>query len=293
MRKEKEIIIPKTYNYIALFLTLNCNYRCSYCINYFKNKNARFSKKTVTGQDWVSALNRIVSCNDLPVTLQGGEPSIHKDFIYILNNIKPELKIDILTNIQFDVDEFIKNVKPEAIKRGAPYASIRVSFHPEVMHLDDTLLKVRKMQEAGFSIGMWGVMHPVYKDQILEAQDKASKMGIDYRIKEFLGDYNGALYGTYKYEGACDKRFKKRCLCRTTEFIIGSTGEVYRCHGDLYEGRNSIGSILDPEFKLEDVFRPCNWFGHCNPCDIKIKTNRHQVYGWTSVEIKDIQDIVL
>ncbi|MBU4342850.1 MAG: hypothetical protein KKG21_02450, partial [Candidatus Omnitrophica bacterium] len=44
--------------------------------------------------------------------------------------------------------------------------------------------------------------------------------------------------------------------------------------------------------KLEDAFRPCDWFGHCNPCDIKIKTNRRQVYGWTSVEIKDIQGSV-
>ncbi|MDP8229904.1 MAG: radical SAM protein [Candidatus Gorgyraea atricola] len=284
----RDIIIPKTYNYIALFLTLNCNYRCSYCINYFKNKKARFNKKLISGEDWIRGLNRIALRNDLPITLQGGEPSLHRDFIYIINNLKPELKLDMLTNIQFDVDEFTRSVKPERFKRDSPYASIRVSFHPEVMRLDETLAKVLKMQDAGFSIGMWGVTHPAYKDIILRAQDKARTIGIDFRTKEFLGDYEDSLFGTYKYEMAVNRKFKKKCLCKTTEFIIGPTGGVHRCHSDLYECRESTESILDTEFQLEDVFRSCDRFGHCNPCDVKIKTNRLQEFGHTSVEIKDI-----
>lgn len=282
----KPIIIPRSYNYIAVFLTLACNYRCSYCINYFEN--GRFEKKMLSGEDWIRGLNRIVFRDDLPVTLQGGEPSLHKDFIFILNNIKLSLKIDILTNIQFDVDEFIKRVKSNRLKRDAPYASIRVSYHPEVMRLDETLSKTLKVQQAGFSIGIWGVMHPIQKDIVLEAQGRAKKMGIDFRTKEFLGDYDGSLHGTYKYEGACDKKFRKKCLCKTTEFIIGPSGRVYRCHSDLYEGRDTIGSILDPEFELKDEFRPCDWYGHCNPCDTKVKTNRFQKFGHTTVKIKDI-----
>ncbi|MBU1853253.1 MAG: radical SAM protein [Candidatus Omnitrophica bacterium] len=284
----KNIIIPPTYNYIAVFLTLACNYRCSYCINYFEV--AQFDKLLIKGQDWARGLNRIVSRDDLPITLQGGEPSIHKDFIDVLNYIKPTLKIDILTNIQFDVDAFIEKVKPDRLKRVAPYAPIRVSFHPEVMRLDETLSKVLKLQMAGFDIGIWGVMHPMQEDIILEAQKRAKKMGVDFRTKEFLGDYDGSLFGTYKYKGACDKKFRKKCLCKTSELIIGPSGGVYRCHSDLYEGRKPIGSILDPDFEIKDTFRPCDWFGHCNPCDIKVKTNRFQQCGHTSVEIKDIQD---
>ncbi|MBU1006836.1 MAG: radical SAM protein [Candidatus Omnitrophica bacterium] len=282
----KDIIIPKLYNYIAVFLTFSCNYRCSYCINYFEN--GTFDGKVITGKEWVKALNRIDSREDLPLTLQGGEPSIHPDFFYIINNIKPELKIDILTNIQFDVKKFIKRLDPDRLKRNAPYASIRVSYHPEVMDRKDTLSKVMRLRDAGFSIGIWGVMHPLHKEEILEAQDKAKKMGIDFRIKEFLGDYDGTLYGTYRYEGACDRRFRKNCLCKTTELIIGPSGAVYRCHSDLYENRNTVGNLLDISFKLEDGFRSCDWFGHCNPCDIKVKTNRLQQFGHTSVEIKDI-----
>lgn len=280
----KDIILPHNYNYIAAFLTLTCNYRCSYCITYFEN--SKLTKEHISGRDWVRGLNRIISRDDLPITLQGGEPSIYKDFIYIINNIKPELNIDILTNLQFDVGEFIKEVDPNRLKRNAPYASIRVSYHPEVMDLEETIHKTLRILRAGFSIGIWGVLHPVQKDIILKAKDKCQKLGIDFRTKEFLGEYKGKLYGRYKYEGACDRKFKKKVLCKTTELIIGPDGNIYRCHSDLYQSRKPIGYILDPKLEIEDEFRECNVFGHCNPCDIKVKTNRFQRFGHTSVEIK-------
>jgi len=112
----KEIIIPETYNYIGVFLTFACNY----CINYFEE--VKFDKRNISGEEWVKGLNRIVSRDDLPLSLQGGEPTVNKDFYYIINNIKPKLSIDILTNIQFNVDEFICRVGPERAKWKAPYA---------------------------------------------------------------------------------------------------------------------------------------------------------------------------
>lgn len=280
----KTIRIPDTYNYIGIFLTFGCNLNCSYCINNFEQNLKR--RKIIAGKEWVRNLNRIESRTDLPITLQGGEPSIHPDFIYVINNIKPELTIDILTNLQFDVDEFIKKVNPQRLKRDAPYASIRVSYHPETMDLDDTINRTLKMLKAGFSIGIWGVMHPIYDEHIKEAQKKAVDLGIDFRTKEYLGEHHGRIYGTYKYPGACEMKFRKKVLCKTTELLVDSEGSVFRCHHDVYKGVNSIGSLFNPDFEIQDVYRDCDYFGHCNPCDIKIKTDRHQVYGWTSVDIK-------
>jgi hypothetical protein len=226
-----------------------------------------------------------MSREDLPVTLQGGEPSIHEDFMYIINNVESRLNIDVLTNLQFDVDDFVREVDPERLKRGSPYASIRVSYHPEVMDLDNIIAKTLKMKEAGFSIGIWGVLHPAQEAVILKAQDRCRKLGIDFRTKEFLGEYKGRMHGTYKYEGACDKKFKKKVKCKTTEFIIGSNGSIYRCHADLYEGRVPIGNLLDPDFEIRNEYLDCDFYGHCNPCDIKVKTNRFQEFGHTSVDI--------
>lgn len=279
-----DIIVPKNYNYIAAFLTFSCNLKCSYCINNFEQKLIK--RKIITGKEWVEGLNRIISRSDLPVTFQGGEPSLHPDFIYIINHLDPRLNIDILTNLQFDVDTFIKQVKPDRIKRESPYASIRVSYHPETMDLESLMRKALTLLEAHFSVGIWSVAHPAYEKEIEAAAKKCASAGIDFRMKEFLGEHDQKMYGLFKYDGACDKKFKKNVQCRTTEFLMDSTGHVFRCHSDLYAGINPIGYILDPAFQIEDKFRPCSEFGHCNPCDIKVKTNRFQQFGHTSVEIK-------
>ena len=281
----RPILIPSEYNYIGVFLTLACNYKCSYCINNYgplENESGR-----LTGEQWVQALDRIKG--EVPITLQGGEPSLHPDFICIINNLKPELNIDILTNLQFDIDEFMRKVDPNRVKRDAPYASIRVSFHPEVMDLEETLSKVHRLLSKGYSIGIWGVAHPAHLNEIMLAKEKAEAVGIDFRMKEFLGFYKGKLYGTYRYEAESNSNKPLKCECRTTELLIAPDGYVYQCHSHLYKKYKTIGNILDDAFQVEYKYRPCNKFGQCNPCDIKVKTDRFQIYGHTSVSIKNVE----
>ncbi|MBN1676455.1 MAG: radical SAM protein [Kiritimatiellae bacterium] len=276
--------LPATYNYLAAFLTLSCNLRCSYCINHFDAALRR--RQAMSGPDWVRALNRIESRPDLPVTLQGGEPSLHPDFCAIINGLRPDLNIDILTNLQFDVDAFMRHVKPERVKRDAPYASIRVSYHPETMDLRAVKRKTLRLLANGYSVGIWAVRHPSTVDEIDRAQRECVEAGIDFRVKEFLGYHEGQLYGTYKFPGALACRQGERVECRTTELLIGPAGNVYRCHSDLYADRTPIGRLDDPAFVVEDVYRPCIHYGLCNPCDVKTKTNRFQQYGHTSVDIR-------
>jgi len=276
--------IPGEYNYIAVFLTLGCNLRCHFCINRFGDADGRYPM--MSGDQWVEGLNRIVSRPDLPVTLQGGEPSLHPDFHRIVNGLRDDLNIDILTNLQFDIDAFMDAVPPERVSRDAPYASIRVSYHPGEMDLADTVERVVRMLERGYSVGVWAVDHPGNSAAIAEARQVCESRGIDFRIKEFLGEHEGRLYGSYKYPEGLSRRKQAPVECRTTELIVGPSGDVFRCHGDLYEIRPGIGHLCDPDFGIETGFRPCECFGFCNPCDIKIKTNRFQQFGHTSVEIR-------
>lgn len=277
------IIIPDNYNYIAVFLTLSCNLSCSYCINRFDDFN--YTKGHMSGDEWIHGLNRIVSRDDLPVTVGGGEPSLHPDFSSIINGISPDLNIDLLTNLEFDIDRFMAEVPAERIKRDAPYASIRISYHPETMTLEPLLKKVLKLLHANYSIGIWGVLHPNQIEEILKAQAQCRSLGIDFRTKDFLGECNDEMHGTIRYPGSCDRTFTKKVKCQTTELIVGPTGHIYRCHSDLYEGRKPIGHLLDPDFQIDDHSRLCDCFGHCNPCDVKVKTNRFQIDGHTSVKI--------
>lgn len=224
---------------------------------------------------------------DLPVSLQGGEPTLHRGLHQIINGLRPDLNIDILTNLQFDIERFIAEVPPERVRRDAPYASIRVSYHPQVMDLEETKANVLKLMAAGYSVGIWAVEHPDQIGQVERAKEECERDGIDFRTKEFLGLHGGKLYGRYEYPAAVKGEVaRNKVLCRTSELIIGPSGNVYRCHSDLYARRAPVGHILDERFTIEDVHRPCEVFGLCNPCDVKIKTNRFQQFGHTSVDIQ-------
>ena len=73
--------------------------------------------------------------------------------------------------------------------------------------------------------------------------------------------------------------------CRPSELLINPAGYIFKCHADLYANRNFIGHILDDEIKFP-AFTECENFGHCNPCDVKLKTDRFQQHGYCAVEIK-------
>ncbi|NTV15394.1 MAG: radical SAM protein [Desulfobulbaceae bacterium] len=276
--------LPEACNYIAAFLTLRCNLRCPYCINRFGDLNS--SGPLLAAGAWLTGLNRLQTKSDLPITLQGGEPSLHPGFYEIINGLRPDLHIDLLTNLQFDVDEFMARVPPTRLKRDAPYASIRVSYHPETMDLPVVQAKILKMLTAGYSVGIWAVAHPANIRQVELAEASCRAAGIDFRRKDFLGIHQGVMYGHYTYEGAVDSTSTLQVECRTSELLIGPAGDLYRCHSDLYAARDSYGSILEAGLAIDDKFRPCSRYGACNPCDVKTKTDRFQQSGHTSVEIR-------
>lgn len=286
--------VRKENNYVAYFITLACNLKCQYCIN-LHNGGSRYAQATrshMTAEDWIKAANRLVLRDDLPLTLQGGEPTLYKGFYKLVNEVKPEIKMDLLTNMEFDTNKFIKNVPVSRFTRKAPYASIRVSYHPGQNDIKDLVKKTFKLEAAGFRIGIYGILHPDKKkrEHILKTQDKCRKAGIDFRTKEFLGEWNGKLYGTYRYKDSVMSQTKKYCECKTTEVIVDPGGYVYRCHSDLQKGRTPVAHILDKGLTMArlDKFRSCYSYGDCNPCDVKVKTNRLQVFGHTSVKIRNI-----
>ncbi len=279
------ICIPERYNYIGIFLTLDCNLNCPYCLNIMNGGTRK--RNIISSDDWASFINRLeIKQEGLPVTLQGGEPGVYPEFIELIKKIREDIKVDILTNLTFDVDRFISEIPPERINREAPYAPIRVSYHAWGMDIKKLVEKILKLMKAGFRVGLYGLDHPEYKEKNEKARKICEDLGIDFRIKEFLGYYKGKLYGTYKYQDACvGKRLGKKVLCRTSELLIDPEGKIFRCHYDLYTNINPIGSIFDEDLKIEDIFRPCENYGLCNPCDVKLKTNRFQIFGHCSVEI--------
>lgn len=279
-----QIIIPANYNYIGLFLTLSCNLTCSYCINHLSGPAHK--KRLLSGDEWISGLSRIVTRPDLPITIQGGEPTIHPHFYKIVQGIPAETPIDLLTNLQFDPIKFNDQIPPTRFRSDSPYASIRASYHPTTMNWKITLEKALWLKKKGYSISLNSVLHPDAKTEILRAQQEAISAGVEFKTKEYLGMYQNQLMGSYAYKEACFQEKTQEVLCKTSELLLAPDGQVYRCHHDLYNSHGAVGSVLDAQFNIQNEFKFCNKFGKCNPCDVKIKNNRFQQWGHTSVEIR-------
>ena len=279
----KEVYVPDELTYIGAFLTFRCHFGCSYCIN---RHNLLKPRDELTPKEWIKGLNRLEMRRKLmvPITLQGGEPSAYTGFIELIKGLKDEVYIDMLTNLDFDIEEFMREISPERLQRDVPYASIRVSYHPEFSELETLLKRIVRMQDNGYSIGLFAVDHP--ETDIDYVRDKALACGIDFRTKELLGNYKGKLYGLYKYPEAVNGSDLKMVECKTTELIIAPDGYIHRCHRDLYHGENPVGHILDENLSISFPFRKCTRYGECNPCDIKMKNNRFQQFGHCSVVIR-------
>lgn len=298
--------LPKTYNYMSAFLTFRCNLDCGFCVNRASSNNFSRNKfHEISGKQWVKAINRIEAPKEIPMSLVGGEPSLHKDFIYILNNIKPELGIDIVTNLWWNkskVTNFIKKVSPGRINNYSPFPSIRVSYHPEQMGEGKKLIEnVSELKKAGFDIGVECIMYPtpIQLESLERMALRCKKEEISFRPKSFMGIYEGKdnlgrdfsiIHGDYsKYSGAIFSEKNLECMCKTSNLLINPQGEVYRCQRDLLLSENPIGNLLDSSFQIEDTFRHCNKYGECHPCDVKVKTNNKEELGTTLVEIKNVK----
>ncbi|MBI5741892.1 MAG: radical SAM protein [Nitrospirae bacterium] len=291
----KDIRPLEHHNYVAFFLTLNCNLRCPYCIN-LHNGGSRYERargKHLGPDEWIKAADRLVLRDDLPLTIQGGESTFYKGFYRFVREVREDIKMDLLTNMSFDTEEFIRQVPVSRFTREAPYASIRVSYHPGQNDIEELIGKTYRLQDAGFRVGIYGIEHPSIINHIHEVKERCLKLGIDFRTKEFLGEWESDLHGTFKYEGSVCGNQLKACDCRTTEIIADPGGYVFRCHADLYKGREPIAHILDEDFSESSIekFRACSSYGDCNPCDVKVKTNRFQIFGHTTVEIRNVREL--
>jgi len=271
--------VPSDINYIAVFLTLSCPLKCSYCIN---RAGSLKSRRHLKPGDWVRGLSRFHTRPDLPLTLQGGEPTSYSGFYEVVAGLPGRLPLDLLTNAQFNLGRFKEKVKPSKFGREAKYAPIRISFHAETMNPVDTIHRARVLQLSGYKVGIWAVDIEEFKFINEHCKAMCEKAGIDFRWKEYLAP---PKHGTYRYPEAVNGNRAHEVTCKTSEILIDPAGNFFRCHSDLYANRSQIGNLLDahlPDFLAE---RECNMMGHCNPCDVKLKTNRFQEFGHASVTI--------
>jgi len=289
----KPIIVPLNYDYVGVYLTDKCFLKCPYCITrHHKAKFGQYRTKSLTAEEWVKGLNRFVLPNDVPITLQGGEPFLYKGVWEILENIKQ--KVDIMTALPpfLKKEHFSKLKTLKWNQRKAPYPTIRVSYHRGQNDYKKLVERIAELQEV-VSIGLYYLSDPTHDPkELADLKAYAKKFHIDLRPKEYLGVVAGKQQGTLLFPDAVvGKRLGVMVLCKNTVVPIGPDGNIYLCHSDLYFNRQErvLGNVLDEEFTFPQEHLPCDNYGLCNECDVKVKTNHYQQYGYTSVDIKFLE----
>lgn len=258
--------LASSYNYIGLFLTMRCNYNCSYCINW---KISCFGE--ALPEYWIESLNNLET--DLDITLQGGEPTLYKGFYEVVNNIPH--KIDLLTNLSFDIKEFVSKVSVDKFNNNKTFAPIRASFHSKSMVLVETLEKINFLINNGYRVGLYCIDC----NDNSKAIEKLKKISwLDLQIKPLLDN-------RIRSSEAPEHRYKGSFECRSRELLISPEGKVFRCHRDFYMNGNSVGKIS----KVEDnwcEYKICNYSNQCHPCDLKLKRDRFGHSGYRAITIR-------
>lgn len=269
--------LPDSLNYIGLFLTLECNLNCSYCINdpeQSGRRNVLFPieskslRKALTPEQWVLALGRIPFRQDLPITLQGGEPMLYwggKGLGLIMSETPHYF--DLLTNFALKPEVFARNLlgQQAKLKRDAPYPSIRVSYHADEMNrtwdgrgFGELVDRCAALREHGFrvspvkaesDVGIYMVAHP--ENRVTPEMEAIYSNRVPFETKEFLGVHDDVLYGNYLYPFSIDLIARGihvhtlRCECRTTELLIDPLGFIWGCHFYLYEAWSQGGPMAE------------------------------------------------
>ena len=268
-------------NYIAAFFTMACPRGCPYCLNELNGKVTKY--KISPAEKWIPALNRLNY--DVPITLHGGEPLCHPEFYEIVNHIRQDKYLDILTTFPFGVDEFRTKIKTDRFHNPYNYPSIRVTHHFNNMNLEETVNNILKLKADGYSIGLYFVNHPEMKKQIKNALRYCKSKHLQPFLKPFLGIHSNRLYGYYKYQQSCFSSDLHHVKCRSSNLLIAPDGCIYGCHKGLFE---KIISLSSGDFFGEYTFDrelDCEYYGSCNVCDVQYKYNKDGKWGFSAVTI--------
>lgn len=293
--KPKIINAPFNY-YFGVFLNLSCSLPCEYCVQKISLPEVQIARyPIVSGKSWVEALNSIAGRTKkrflrLPkrkkISITGGEPSLHPDFAYILNNLDNDWKITVTSN--FTSPFFDKDIKSIKSIRRRGNLKFNASYHFRYTPIEKFIENVLKVKKCGHAVhSLFIVAHPAYMDEIREYKQKLLKIHPVVKLQRFFGRYNGILYPSENaYDVVCEQedgirnyeayregfnqKGKQDMYCRMKKVLFAPNGDIYNCHYKLYTAhKDKFGNIFDEDVYtvIPEEFFLCHDYGFCNPCD--------------------------
>jgi len=282
-------IVPVTWE---VNLTNICNYKCGWCSE--TDYRSKFPDSYVDADKLIDFLKRSAELGTKSVTIEGGgEPTMHKDFGKIVNELSNGgLDVGLitngsmLTNYEKIIVECLKYVRI-SFDAGTEdiYRKIHgVNFFKRVVDGINRIVEGRKKVDRGSSPVVVGVSYIVSEKNFKDVWDAAGlmkKLGADYiQYKPLIGRDSRFIYvpGAKEvltevknhYEDDKFKIFVVRMdaampcgdrdydFCYAHRFIgaVSANGEVHLCCNlkHLYEDKFSFGNLEKKNF--DEI-----WFG--------------------------------
>jgi len=294
----KEKIIDSHFTaFWGVFLNLNCNLSCHYCIQRISLPAKPVADYPIrSGKDWVEALNAVGNRTQKrflrrrrikKLSILGGEPTVYPDFLYVVNNLDRNWKITVTSN--FDSPFFERDVKffKQQIKNKARLR-FNGSLHFVHTPIERFIANAQKLSKAGIRVHtLFVVAHPRHLRQALECRVKLSKIHPRVKLQRFLGSYQGKLYpqendylldreqkdgiSNYPlYQEAFGQSGSAPIFCHSDKVLIAPNGNIYNCHYKAYTAhKDKMGNLFEDKLRVRipRQYFLCQDFGFCNPCD--------------------------
>ena len=224
--------IPRVY------LTLRCNYNCSFCVLERKRRDM------ISGKRWLEILNAWPGDS---VILAGGEPTLHPDFVEIVNGLNKN-RIMVYTNLSFDVGLFSK------VKKTCQFYA---SFHPGHRDTAETIAdRAQQLKAMGHPV----TVHINRASGNVEAHQRTFRAaGVDLGVEE---DFFQQAFWT-------ERQIVRGVVCTYPRAYFGPDGQRYICVKKMEDG-DASGTVPDTQFP---AVLPCE-HGECNVCDINVREIR-------------------
>ncbi|HDZ76576.1 MAG TPA: radical SAM protein, partial [Candidatus Omnitrophica bacterium] len=217
----------------------------------------------------------------------GGEPTLHPDFVYILNNLDKDWRITVTSNFTgpfFEGDaEGLRKIKKRRHLR------FNGSYHfLENVSIEKFIENVIKTKKAGIKIhSIFIVGHPGHIEEVNRYKERLRKVHPNVKVQRFYGYYQGRLYPlppedydivyeqqdgirNYKdYPEGFSQESRQSMYCLMNKVLFAPNGDVYKCHYRLYTGhKEKMGNLFNQDVLVcdKDYFL-CHDYGFCNPCD--------------------------
>jgi len=296
MGKNTKIIESPFNSYFGVFLTLACSLKCDYCVQKISLPHQPpAAYPLISGKDWVEALNAIANRRKKrffrrpkrkKISITGGEPTLHPDFVYIINNLDNDWNITVTSNFDFshlkNTAAFLKGIKRRRDLK------LNGSFHFLYTPIEKFIENTLEIKKAGvFLHSLFIVGHPGHTEEIQRYRKELLKIHPIVKVQRFLGYFRGELYpaeqmgdieyqqqdGIFNYQvyrEGYSQANRQPMYCRMNKVLFAPNADIYNCHYKLYTaGADKLGNLLESGSRLvlpEDYFL-CNDYGFCNPCD--------------------------